>query len=254
MRYNNGFTLVEMAVVLTLLALVLGAIIVGDSMIRGSQLRSISNEFSQYTKSIAEFRDKYMSLPGDFADAQSFFGVSPICPSASSAGTCNGNGNGKINDQAYTTALNGSEQFLAWHHLYMAKMIDQRVNGTTGPLGHADRFPGVNIPSSKLSGAGWGLTNNTGEIPAFASDVPINTALWLGGRSETATNNRQRPLLTTREAYNIDLKFDDGYPNMGKIIAQTASGSCSVGVNAEHNYFNLLQTAFACTLVFKTGL
>ena len=70
----QGFSLVELSIVLVILGLLTGGILAGQSLIRASELRAATAEYQRYATSIQSFRDKYMALPGDMTNATRFWG------------------------------------------------------------------------------------------------------------------------------------------------------------------------------------
>lgn len=245
-RVQQGFTILELSIVIVILGLLVGGVIVGKSMLRNSRVRATTAEAATYIQAIGNFRDKYQALPGDFATA------STIWSTAS-----NGDGNGLITVNISNTNL--VEQFLAWQHLSKAEMISGSFTGSAGSAGVRDRVPGQNVPTSQLSNAGWGLISVTladiaggyNQIPYTAPDMAPNHVLWLGNGSVSGTVDSQKPILTPNEALDIDNKMDDGMPGTGKIIAQAngTTGTCS---NSATDY-NTNSVSILCALVFKTG-
>jgi len=245
-KKNAAFTLVELSIVIIIIGLLVAGIVIGRSMIRSAELRSVIAESASYTQAIASFRDKYQALPGDFSNASSVW-----------SGVTNGNGDGLITQNV--AAVRVDEQFLAWQQLAKAEMIKGSYTGTAGAAGVRDRMPGSNIPQAQLTNAGWGLISVTladiaGSyitIPYTAPDLPPNHVLWLGGRSVSGTVDSQAPVLTPSEALEIDQKTDDSLPGSGKVIAQAngSTGTCSSSATA----YNVSGSGNLCALVFKTG-
>jgi prepilin-type N-terminal cleavage/methylation domain-containing protein len=243
---NQGFTLIELSIVMVIVGLIIAGAVIGKSLLRSSELRAATAEAASYTQAIASFRDKYQALPGDFSAASSVWG-----------GVTDGDGNGLITVNISNTRLD--EQFLAWQHLAKAEMIKGSFTGVAGPAGARDKVIGVNIPESKVPGAGWGLISVTltdiaggySEIPYTAPDIAPNHVLWLGGKSVSGTADSQYPVFDPSEAMKIDSKTDDGLPGSGKIIAQSngSTGTCSTSATA----YNATVTDITCALVFKTG-
>ena len=247
-KSNNGFTLLELSVVMIIIGMLVGGIMVGKSLIRSSEVMAITSEFSNYKQAISNFNDKYQALPGDFAAAEAIWGVTA---------TDNGDGNGLITVNISATRLD--EQFLAWQHLAKAEMIKGSYTGAAGSAGVRDRVPGTNIPVSELTSAGWGLISVTltdiaggyVEMPYTAPDMAPNHVLWLGMRSVAGTVDSQKPALTPLESLDIDTKIDDSFPGSGKVIAQAngGTGTCSSSATV----YNISSSDLLCALVFKTG-
>ena len=244
MQRNSGFTLLEMSIVITVIALIIGGIMLGDNLIRNAQINSVTGEMSNHISAIKTFQDKYQAMPGDFSQATTYW-----------SSATNGDGDGHISDV---------EGFDAWQHLALAGMVEGSYTGATGPGGHLDRIPGTNIPKSQLSGAGWGVLyfsiDPTGaddwELIYTAGDIPPRHVLWLGGRSIYKNTNHQEPVLTPSEAELLDLKIDDGFPGLGKVVAQdnTPPSGLAVLCHVDATNYALESTPMRiCALVFKTG-
>lgn len=258
MDSRRGFTILELSIVLTIVALIIGGIVLGQDMIRNAQIKSIGGEYERYTQAIKNFQDKYKALPGDFATAETFWGAS---------NTDNGNGDGRIILQGNSAPETDAhyEQFTAWQQLALAGFIDGKFTGAAGSNGTQDRIPGINVPASKFPGAGWGLVSITaGDISNdadCADDIPYNTGdmipnhvLWFGGRSLTPYScNKQALLFTTEEALLIDEKLDDGIPVTGKVVAQVSSDCVDSNAYDVGTDITTASVGLVCTLVFKTG-
>lgn len=245
MQRNSGFTLLEMAIVITVIALIIGGIMLGDNLARNAQINSVTGEMSNHISAIKTFQDKYQAMPGDFAQATTYW-----------SSATNGDGDGHISN---------IEGFDAWQHLALAGMVEGTYTGATGPGGHLDKIPGVNIPKSQLSGAGWGLIYiddvDSSYMLYSAGDILPRHVLWFGGRSIYGNTNQQELVFTAQEAELLDTKIDDGMPALGKVAAQDntpPSGSTvqcqSLSGGADESSYNLSASGKICALVFKTGL
>jgi prepilin-type N-terminal cleavage/methylation domain-containing protein len=65
-QQNQGFTLIELSIVLVIIGLLIAGITSGAAMIKQSQLRSIINEMTNYKISYINFVSKYNAVPRDF--------------------------------------------------------------------------------------------------------------------------------------------------------------------------------------------
>jgi prepilin-type N-terminal cleavage/methylation domain-containing protein len=81
---RNGFSLVELSIVLVILGLLVGGVLSGQNLIRASELRKYITLQNQYRTAISAFRDKYFALPGDMTNATAFW-------SAKAAANCTNN-------------------------------------------------------------------------------------------------------------------------------------------------------------------
>ncbi|MDX1610182.1 MAG: prepilin-type N-terminal cleavage/methylation domain-containing protein [Halofilum sp. (in: g-proteobacteria)] len=124
----RGFTLIEASVVLVIVALLLTAILQGQSLIEGARYKSLKRDIGDYREAFEAFRQRYNALPGDFAAAESRLGL---------AGGADGNGNGVI-DGGPACDSSGEEACRSWQHLRGARLIagDDSISDTTAPPEH----------------------------------------------------------------------------------------------------------------------
>ena len=64
-----GFTLVEMAIVLVIVGLLLGAVLQGQELIRSARVRNLIAEQDAVSTAILGFQDRFRALPGDYREA-----------------------------------------------------------------------------------------------------------------------------------------------------------------------------------------
>jgi prepilin-type N-terminal cleavage/methylation domain-containing protein len=155
---RQGFSLVELSIVLVILGLLTGGILTGQSLIRASELRAVTTEYQRYIAAAHTFRDKYFAIPGDFNNATRFWGkdntnCSGDTGAAATPGTCNGNGDGNITDAA-GAGLTG-ERFQFWKQLALAGLIEGTYSGLAGSGGTNHGVINSNSPPSKYSSGGW---------------------------------------------------------------------------------------------------
>jgi prepilin-type N-terminal cleavage/methylation domain-containing protein len=202
---QQGFTLVELAIVLVIIGLIVGGVLVGQDMIRSAEIRSTMSQYEKYNTAVNAFRDKYGSIPGDMANGTRFGMLG------------NGNGNGQILDCSGTPGmLLGCETALFWDSLYKAQLIDTFIAaGGLATANHAANGAVTNvIPTAKIgNGNFWQVYFFNGQNRYYLSGVDTT------GAGPTVTN-----AVVTIDAYNIDRKIDDGAPMTGVVIASEGRG------------------------------
>ena len=73
-----GFTLIELSVVLVIIGLIVGSVLVGQSLISAAGVRATIAQIEKYNTAANTFREKYGYLPGDIKDPDaSSFGLAP---------------------------------------------------------------------------------------------------------------------------------------------------------------------------------
>ena len=213
---HSGFSLVELSIVLVILGLLVGGILAGQSLIRASELRTITGHIERYKTATMAFRDKYFALPGDMVNATSFWGDQATgtgaCPDAAIAngtpGTCNGDGNNQI-------APGTREVLLVWQHLGNAGLVEGSylgelsgnlmVNGITQPPSISNGSYLLQSSSASDSTAGIMKPGIIMRIAAFQTGTPAAGVYGIGSG----------PILSPEEAWNLDTKMDDGVAHSG---------------------------------------
>src|SRR5690606_39019262 len=92
---GQGFTLVELAIVMAIIGLLIGGVLKAEEMINQARVTRTVKHIQESTAAVAAFRDKYGQFPGDMANAtQRLTG----CGGMTAAGNwCqNGNSDGHI--------------------------------------------------------------------------------------------------------------------------------------------------------------
>jgi prepilin-type N-terminal cleavage/methylation domain-containing protein len=253
-----GFTLIEMSIVLAILALMIGTVLTGQKMLRQARVDSIMIDVKMYESAIGQFKDKYGDLPGDMANATSYWGAAnadaTTCQTTVGTGTqtCNGDGNGHIGE---FPNVNNFEEWRAWQQLANAGMLEGNYSGVAGPNTYRQAVPGTNVPLSKLgTNIGhtlvyWGSYTDGLDWtpPPFRYCHMIMFGTPHGNLFETYAT-----ALTPSEAFSIDSKFDDGLPATGKIqtVSHSVLPDCTTSTSSLTATYNLLFASTACGLMF----
>ncbi len=105
---QKGFTLVELAIVMVIIGLMLGAVLKGQAMIDDAKQKRLMNDLQGITAAYFTYYDRYNALPGDDVSTHGWSGVV--------AGT----GNGFIDG---VNATNGTEGHEFWQALRYAGLL-----------------------------------------------------------------------------------------------------------------------------------
>ena len=250
-----GFTLIELAVVLVVIGLIVGAVLTGQSLIRASEVQSIVTDLNKITTAIQTFRGKYNALPGDMPNATGLWGTaSGGCPTGTGSGTqtCNGNGDGIIAGASGVNTLTWYESFRIWQHLGNAQLIPGTYTGVTGPGGQLNSVIGSNVPASRVSGVGYSLIYGGGysTSPWFVSYY--GHLIFVG--AQTTAWETDGAAFTEAEALALDTKIDDGLPGAGRLMQFDSTAGCSTTTNPATATYDLSKRGKVCIVIYKTGI
>lgn len=121
LKGQGGFTLVELAIVLVIIGLILGAVLKGQEMINNAKMKRAYNEVREVSAAVYTYYDKYGKYPGDDNAANPRWAVAS-----------NGNADGLINGGlTFTCTSNATETCALWQDLRLANILTG--SGVTNP-------------------------------------------------------------------------------------------------------------------------
>jgi prepilin-type N-terminal cleavage/methylation domain-containing protein len=237
---HGAFSLVELSIVIVILALLIGGIFTGRSLIRAAELRSVMTDANAYIAAVGNFRTQYRYLPGDAPNAESYWGA---------ATTVNGNGDG---------LAEGNERFRFWQHLNLAGFVEKSFSGSAGGGGANDfiiKGATANAPDSRIQLAGFGFyyANEAGNGSIYT--INLGNAFTFGRLGAANSGPPTTGALTPVDAATVDTKMDDGRPGIGKWVAATYP-NCTTSAN-QTDYAGMYNTTVSdvtsCAFLIMSG-
>lgn len=216
-----AFTLVEIAIVMVIIALLIGGVLTGRDMLRSAEVNSQVSQLAGYHSAVSTFRTKYNnSLPGDMtATLASQYGFRSR-GSCSGANPGTGDGNGLIAGTngctAFGTYQGGGETALFWADLSQVGLVESTYTLPSFGPGNLSVTSSPDLsayfPPAKFSGH-WVLVYSSGGYNYYA--VTRNPSIQPNGPAFSGTG-----AIPVIQAYNFDLKIDDGLPQSGTVTTQ----------------------------------
>jgi prepilin-type N-terminal cleavage/methylation domain-containing protein len=202
---QNGFTLVEIAIVLVVIGLLLGGILKGQQLINSARVRNLADQNSGVQAAYYGFIDRFRNLPGDMTCASAKAAVGAAIDADCSSTPIGGDANGKIDSVVEAAAV--------WAHLSVAGFLTGTYSGaatdaTTYKTGVATGA----IPPNAFQGSIL-LAHMSDYIEGNAEATIVRLGYSFGG-------NIPVPLLR-----DLDQKLDDGVAGSG--VLRSAFGQAT---------------------------
>ena len=248
-KNEQGFTLVELAIVMIIIGLLIGGVLKGQELIENAKINSIISNVKGYQAALNMFQDTYAGVPGDMANAATRLSG---CAAGNTNNCVNGSGNSIVGvpAEAWETVDStiGGENTQLWKHLALADLVTG-INPSAAAIAW-----GESHPASGLSGGfharysvigGGGNASMNGNILVLRNNINGN---WSCGSDCTVS-----PL----QAAQMDRKMDDGIADTGTIqaVSATWNNGCGVknaGTNGPTGY-DEQSVQKTCDVMFNIG-
>ncbi|MEJ5243931.1 MAG: prepilin-type N-terminal cleavage/methylation domain-containing protein [Desulfomicrobiaceae bacterium] len=184
----QGFTLIEIAIVLVIIGLILGMVFKGKQLIDQTRVKQLEAQYTKIIGALETFHERYGFYPGDGCVNQTRTPATPF--------TCTGPKDGLLFEQgpAWGGYGNGYETEAAWYLL---------IN-VTGILTEADRNSIYGQPWKFIGGVNRVDNNITGtwlDLPGFPQADP-RVICTLDQKMDDGDSKRGRILISDPMPYN----------------------------------------------------
>lgn len=213
---QQGFSLIEISIVLVIIGLLLGGVLKGTELIENSKVRKAVAEINGITAAYYGYRDRYGTVPGDDGDVPALNARGGNWSSVTQAG----NRNGQLTIPINHGFAGASESDDFWQHLRASGFItgDPSLSGT------------ASVPRNAFGGLTSVINADTG-----------------GGLSGVKICMNEVP---GKLASAMDAQLDDGQSDSGRMRANAGvSGGNSIPSNVAATAYNEDNVYVVCTTI-----
>lgn len=258
-KTRQAFTLLEMAVVIIIVALIVGGLAGISAYTKNAELSNTINEAKFYTNAFSQFQTQYGGPPGDLPTASSMWNESKAATSADGLND-DGDGNGLIRATGSAPG-NRAEWFYAFQHLALGGFIPGKYTGATasGTVG-TNYVPkiGTNVPGASAKGVAFVFDHPDATNGIVSGDTKYIDGMYpnviiVAGSPDNNTTIPDQPFMTPKQALQLDEKYDDGRAGTGNFTPAKNSTDCSNAdsvVNTDAVYLTS-SDAKACYFIIK---
>lgn len=263
---TRGFTLVELAIVITIIGLLIAGVLKGQELIMQGRITAMVTQINGYRAAMIGFQDIYDAVPGDMIGASRRL---PACnanceprvwgswgdPDSNGGG---GAGNRRVESDWYPQAMPNppnsprDEATLFWVHLLKANLI----TGVTDAAIRTDNLTpqwDVTLPSTRRGG---GLMINYYAILLDGNLTVPGTWAYLMLTPDATGQYNNPSVVGTNYVAQLDRKMDDGMPHTGSVVsmdweAGTTGTNCALNPTSVSSAYAENVTIPVCRVQFR---
>jgi prepilin-type N-terminal cleavage/methylation domain-containing protein len=174
MKQQQGFTLVEIAIVLVIIGLLLGGVLKGQEIITNAKVKNLENSVDGLAAAIYSYQDRYRAYPGDDSRAKRFPAVNKI-----------GNDNGMI-EGTFNDSGDSVESSLLWLHLRNSGLVSGEIAEGNSAAYSKPRNAFGGVTGAATSGATGGAISVQKVIGTYIgfTNIPNPIAIILETRAD----------------------------------------------------------------------
>jgi len=181
MQKQQGFTLIEIAIVLVIIGLLVGGILQGQELIENSRVKQAVKDINGTAAAMFAYQDRYGSLPGDDGNTAAL-----QARGSSWTSVTGGNANGLLASATNNVFAGSSEAGPFWQHLKAAGFIGGNPADAALQALPTNAWGGlVGVLASPMGGGLTGTKVCLSQVPgaaATAIDGELDDGLGASGR------------------------------------------------------------------------
>lgn len=218
-RRAEGFTLVEIAIVMVGIGLLVAGILGGATLIENRKIQTLITDLRSFDSSGGVFKENFRQLPGDITEPSVLLANCTSAPCSTP-----GNGDSTIGRGDWLAISATDEEFTFWHHLLAANLITSVKPTTNMEFGEGQ-------PMSPLEG-GYRMV---GRMPMIWATSHNQHVLWVGDKASGSFGSwsPDQDSLQCAAIFKLDGKIDDGLPKSGRV---NAAGNCTSSTATDNTW------------------